>query len=319
MMHLVSLATGIAALSTAAISNARAIEANEPTTYHVYFLAGQSNMDGYGFESELGDEWNVEGDAFIFHGKNVADGEEGGGVGLWAPLQVGHGTGFDTDGLRNQRSDRFGPELSFAEQLAGKHGEQRIAIIKYARGGTGLIHGVSGYGSWDPEYREGNRRNQYDNALSTIDAAMSVRDIDGDGVEDRLIPAGIVWMQGEADAFDNEAAAANYEANLRRIMTLFRAAFRDDDLPVVIGQIADSGQQTGNPVMTYADEVKAGQAAFVNADPCAALVTVTSEFKFLPDLWHYESSDYLTLGRAFAEALNTIADDCQPDGMGEVQ
>ena len=36
---------------------------------------------------------------------------------------------------------------------------------------------------------------------------MAVKDINGDGVEDVLVPSGILWMQGESDADKTEQIA----------------------------------------------------------------------------------------------------------------
>jgi hypothetical protein len=281
------------------------------TRWRVYFLGGQSNMEGFGFVADLpADQRGPIPGVMIFDGRMVPDNEAGGGVGVWAPLAPGHGTGFATDGRENRLSDRFGPELAFGRRRAELSPGERIAIIKYARGGSALAAGVSGYGSWEPDYAEGNQRNQYDNALSAIAAALAVDDIDGDGVRDRLQPAGIVWMQGEADAYDNAAAAHAYEANLRRMMDLLRAALRQDDLPVVIGRIRDSGQDADGLLMDYSAQVRAAQSAWTTADRCAALVTASDDFGFLPDGWHYQSADYLTLGNTFAQAMHVLEDRC---------
>ena len=70
------------------------------------------------------------------------------------------------------------------------------AIIKYSYGGTALYPGAR-YGDWHPDQE---RINHLDNALSTINNAFDVADIDGNGRLDRLIPSGIIWMQGESDA-----------------------------------------------------------------------------------------------------------------------
>ena len=281
------------------------------TDYHVYFLGGQSNMEGFGFTSDLpAAQVNPARIVMIFNGRMEADGAAGGGVGRWARLEPGFGTGFETDGATNSLSDRFGPELAFGTRLAERAPRRNIAIIKYARGGSALAIGASGFGSWDADYSGGNQRNQYDNALTAISHALSTRDIDQDGQPDRLIPAGIIWMQGEADAYDNADAVRAYEDNLRRLMDLLRAAFRRDDLPVVLGQIADSGDNPETRVMTYSPEVQAAQKAFTDKDSCAELVTVTETFSFLPDGWHYTSDDYLTLGRAFADGVYGLELSC---------
>ena len=75
----------------------------EAATYDLYYLGGQSNMDGYGFVSELPEGWSgpVER-VMIFQGNQGVDGEKAGGEGLWAPLQPGFGTGFARDGVNNR-------------------------------------------------------------------------------------------------------------------------------------------------------------------------------------------------------------------------
>ncbi len=285
--------------------------ASSGTDYAVYFLGGQSNMEGYGFNTDLPDALKTSQEAVrIFAGQMVADGEDGGGIGLWAPIGPGFGSGFWTDGRINRLSDRFGPELAFAARLAELEPDRKIAIIKYARGGSSLELDASGYGTWAPEYTEANGRNQYDNALTAITEAMSIRDIDGDGYADRLIPAGIVWMQGEADAAHEPATAAAYEHNLARMMDLLRAALRVDDLPVSIGMIKDSGDTEATRVMTYSPEVQAAQKSFAGMDACADFVTESEDFSFLPDGWHYLSDDYLSLGRAFADSMIKLRKHC---------
>ena len=144
-------------------------------TYKVYYLGGQSNMDGYGHVSELSeDQTGPVANAYIYTGNGAWDGEAGGSVGYWAPLTPGHGTGFATDGETNALSDRFGPELSFGRALAA-NSDQPIALIKYSRGGTSLADGA-GYSDWFPEAGGADDLNQYDFALATIRNAGWVSD-----------------------------------------------------------------------------------------------------------------------------------------------
>lgn len=279
------------------------------TRYDVYFLGGQSNMEGFGYVADLSAGLKeTPDDVLIYHGRTVEDGGEDGGIGIWAPLAPGHGFGYDFVDGQNRLTDRFGPEVAFGHATAAAGNP--IALVKYTRGGTALVDGVSGYGSWDPDYSAGNGRNQLDNALTAIRSALKVRDVDGDGIADRLVPAGIVWMQGEADAFDSEEASRDYVANLTRVVAIFREALGYPDLPIVIGRIKDSGDTPETRVMKYSPEVRAAQAAFVAADRCAALVTVSDDFDFLPDGWHYTSKDYVTLGAAFAEAMIELKERC---------
>ena len=281
--------------------------------YKLYYLGGQSNMDGYGYVEELPEEWQGRvPNAVIFTGRTALDNEAHGGVGLWEPLQPGHGTGFKTDGTENVRSDRFGPELTFGQTLVSLDSDSKVAIVKYSLGGSGLADGV-GYGNWHPDFADGRGVNQYDHALTTLRNALGHADVDGDGVHDRLLPSGIVWMQGEADAYQSQEAADAYEANLKRLMDLLRAALRVDDLPVVIGKITDSGMADDGSVMDYIETVQEAQRGFVESDACAAYVTITDDLPHSDDAWHYRSDGYIAMGTAFAEAMQQLEADCKAD------
>ena len=104
--------------------------------------------------------------------------------------------------------------------------------------------------------------------------------------------------------------AGKYEANLKRLMDLMRAAFRVDDLPVVIGRIVDSGQDDDGMVWDYTDIVRLGQESFTLKDACAALVTSTDEYGF-SDKYHFDSAGYIDLGRRFAEAVMELEKRCE--------
>ncbi len=280
------------------------------TTYKLYYLGGQSNMEGFGFSEELpkGDS-NPSQNVMIFVGQMALDNETHGGVGVWQPLQPGFGAGFKTDGKTNTLSDRFGPELYFGRTMAQRYPDVKIAIVKYALGGSGLADGV-GYGNWHPDFSEGAGINQYDLALKTLRNAFAHPDIDGDGIADRLVPSGIVWMQGEADAYDSQAAADDYRANIERLMDLLRAALRVDDLPLVLGKITDSGMSDDGSVMDFIETVQKAQRDFVSSDSCAAYVTVTDNLGYLDDGWHYNTEGFIRLGVAFAETMSELERVC---------
>lgn len=275
--------------------------------YHVYFLAGQSNMDGYGMVSELPPTLNNEVPSVrIFLGQVKNDGQPATGTGLWTALTPGLGTGARTDGVTLTPGDRFGPELTFAARLRELRPTEKIAIIKYAKGGSSLDVRVADWGTWDPHDARTDGINQYDHALATIDAAMRTQDIDGDGEPDRLIPAGILWMQGETDA-TNPQTANDYEHNLREMTELFRAALRRDDLPMVIGRISDSKASlpAEQRVWRFGDVVRTAQQQVADTDPHAALVTTTDTYGY-SDFAHYDTAGYIDLGRQFAEAMNAL-------------
>ena len=280
-------------------------------TFKVYYLGGQSNMDGYGAVDDLpadlrGDVANV----LIFHGNTSPDGKPVDGKGIWSVLRPGHGVGFTSDGKANKYSNRFGVEITFARRMKALDPNANIAIIKYSRGGTSLDESSAGnFGCWEPDFNKGDGLgkgiNQYDHFLATIRNSMRTRDIDGDGEEDQLIPAGIVWMQGESDATNTLEVAEQYAANLKRMMDLIRASLRVDDIPVVIGRISDSGKNESGKVWKHGEVVRSQQASFVKNDVAAALVTSTDKYGY-SDPWHYDSKGYIDLGRKFADAMRAI-------------
>jgi len=290
---------------TAGVSLTTFAGRSEAKLYKLYYLGGQSNMDGHGRLSELPAELNakVEG-VMIFHGNSAPDGGEVDGRGIWTVLQPGHGGDFESDGQTNKYSNKFGIELTFARRLRALDPHSNIALIKYSRGGTSIDTSAAGrFGSWDPDYNKGTSVNQYDHFLATVRNALAVPDIDGDGDPDLLIPVGIIWMQGESDGAGKLKAAQNYESNLKRLMDLIRAAFRIDDLAVVIGRISDSGQDDRDgKVWNYGDIIRNAQRSFVEKDENAALVTSTDSYHY-SDKWHYDGAGYIDLGDKFAEAV----------------
>lgn len=280
-------------------------------TYHLYALAGQSNMDGYGHVKDAPAELRGPiGGVRIFHSPMLRNGEPATGRGVWSDLRAGHGVDFKFDGKANKLGERFGLELTFARRMRELRPDQNIAIVKYSRGGTSIslkAKNANRFGSWDADFDGGSGAgagvNQYDHFLATLRSALRVRDIDGDGEDDTLVPAGVLWMQGESDGQD-PGPAADYEANLKRVMDLMRAALRTDDLPVVIGRISDSFKD-GKKVWPHGATVRAGMASFVANDKAAALVTATDRYGY-SDPWHYDTAGYLDLGERFAEALHGI-------------
>ncbi|MBN2365487.1 MAG: hypothetical protein EH225_05795, partial [Calditrichaeota bacterium] len=246
---------------------------------------------------------------FIFHGNTSPDTTEIDGKGIWAELMPGHGYGFTSDGQSNYLSERFGVELTFGRRLKQLMPGENIALIKYARSGSSIdVEAAGKFGCWDPDFSTGNGINQYDHFLATVRNAFAVEDIDGDGEKDRLIPAGIIWMQGESDGAFTKEIAVRYEANLKELMNMIRAALRMDDIPVVIGQISDSGQDDKDGmVWNFGHIIRTAQASFAEKDECASLVISTSGYQY-SDRWHYDSAGYLDLGNKFAEAVWKLSD-----------
>lgn len=280
-------------------------------TYHVYVLAGQSNMEGYAPVTELPENLTeVRPDVPIFMGNMPYDHDPSGGLGLWAPLSPGFGKEFRSNGKENRLSGFFGPELTFAREMKRLNPELNIALIKYTRSGSSIAVGASHGGNWHPDYRGKNGLNQYDFAVQTIENALAHEDIDGDGLRDRLIPAGLLWMQGEGDALAPGPAEAYY-LNLDNLIHHLRHSLQAPTLPLVIGRITDSKMNAGGPMMPHIDRVHEAQSAFVSRDTCAAYLTETEDYAHAADGWHYTADGYLRLGRAFAKHMTALPPSCR--------
>ena len=274
--------------------------------WKVYYFGGQSNMDGYGFNDQLPDSLKKKiPNSVIFNGKRDNEGSLNGGIGIWSNVEPGHGNMFQTDGSSNSLSGMFGPELSFANKMT--ESGDKIAIIKYSFGGTALYPGA-GYGDWHPDQK---RINHLDNALSTINNAFDVADINRDGRLDRLIPSGIIWMQGESDAEHSKEASEAYYGNLKNLINLLRASLRNEKLPVIIGKINDS-RMTSNrgPTQPYIKIVNSAQKKFTEEDDCASYVTETESYQFSNDAWHYDTDGFIKMGIAFAKAVEQLESNC---------
>ena len=276
-------------------------------TIQLYFLGGQSNMEGYGYTKDLPDSLDTTFEnVYIFEGNPANDEQPVGGRGVWEPLQPGHGTGFKSDGTTNTHSDRFGIELSFAKKLQQYYPGQKIALIKYAKGGSSIDSLAAGrFGAWDPHYKGQTGINQYDHFLATLNHALNTNDLDGNGREDYLVPMGILWMQGESDGDKTEAIAQEYYHNLSQLMNLIRASLRTDDLPVVVGKISDSWNAPDGKVWDYGELVQYAQEKFAREDGNAAIIRSTRYYKY-SDPWHYDSSGYIHFGEQFADVVHRL-------------
>ena len=273
-------------------------------TIKIFYLGGQSNMEGFGYNAELPENLNQEfKNVWIFHGNAVPDENPTGGQGAWDTLKPGHGIGFSGYQSKNKLSNRFGVELSFAKRLQDLYPNEKIAIIKYARNGASIDSLAAWkFGSFEPDYIGKTGINQYDHFLNTIKNALADKDIDKNGKQDFILPMGIIWMQGESDSDKTEEIATNYYSHLKRLMDLMRASLHTDDLPVVIGKISDSHNDEDGKVWDFGELVQYAQEKYAKTDKKAAIVRSTRNYNY-SDRWHYDSSGYIDLGEKFAEAV----------------
>ncbi|RYD32721.1 MAG: hypothetical protein EOP87_12330, partial [Verrucomicrobiaceae bacterium] len=185
------------------------------TRLRVYLLGGQSNADGRADTADLPPELQLPQ----------------AGVDLYYKVEA---SSPSLTTLRPGLSENLqsGPELTLGARLAKLHADEegtRVAIIKYANGGTNLhtqwkAGGDATTTGDGPEYvifqqtvREG---------LAALAAAHPLAEIDLQA---------LVWMQGESDA--DAGHAALYQAGLTAFLADVRATY-GQRLPVVLGQLS---------------------------------------------------------------------------------
>lgn len=270
--------------------------------YQVYLLAGQSNANGRGHTADFGtgtshpefEFYKTPQTNVLFYYRKTQ-----GGTNNTLPedqwIDLAPGSGHGTFDVIN--TPEIGPEVSFGYALAAEFPGEKIAILKYAHGGTNLHTQWSASGT------------QYANLLSTVTAATTALENDGHTYTLR----GFLWQQGEADL----SQAAAYQANLTSLVNRVRAdIFGGLSRPFIIGKLSDNQTEisgnAGFPVIRAAqDQVAASltNVATVDTDDNA-------KFPQRSDEIHFTGVGQINLGLGHFEAMKTLlADDLDQDGL----
>jgi hypothetical protein len=231
----------------------------------VFLMAGQSNMVGAGYTSQLKSPYNAtQPDVKIWKY-----------TGSWISLSPSFGDETDPP-----LSGRFGPEISFGYTIDHLFPDDDIYLVKYAVNGTTLSY------DWDPMRTDGlynTLKTRAKAALANLTSAGKAYTI-----------AGMLWMQGETDAKDLGSANA-YQANLEEFITKVRADFSASDMKFVIGRISP-------PWATYTGKVRTAQQA-VAAKMTNVSWFNTDDLPIMdpnePN-YHYNSAGQIELGIRFA-------------------
>lgn len=278
-VRILPAALGAAQIESIYTSEKPQVPAPAPQRLLVYLLGGQSNAVGHGVANELPRAptnlfFPQEDVDFFYHFQN----------GPFVQATVRPGV---------SRNGSFGPEINMARQLADIHAgdpDTRVALIKYAHGGTNLHTQWRGDGTSDaandgPEYRA------FQETVQRGLAAFALNYPDAE-----IVLVGMAWMQGESDR--DPRFNGDYEDNLRRFIADVRATFRPD-LPFVIGRLADT--QTAIAVDQLA-VIQNAQDAVADSDPLTTVVN-TNGWEMQADRIHFDTPAILRMGRAFAEKL----------------
>ena len=193
---LCGLAAGLG-ISTAHPQTATNIELPVKANFHLFLLAGQSNMAGRG-DAEVEDKQP--------HARVLMLAKDG----TWKPA---------VDPIHYDKANAgVGPGRTFGIALAEADTNITIGLIPTACGGSPIS-------TWEPgAYFADTKSHPYDDAIQRAKLAMK------DGTL-----KGILWHQGESDW--TEALAPVYKAKLEAVIARFRADLAAPDVPFIIGQL----------------------------------------------------------------------------------
>jgi hypothetical protein len=193
----------------------------------VFFLAGQSNMDGRARAYKLSTEDK----------KRIKEAQKN--VTLYynhrdpvpiQPTKVAKHTAkkFEADTL-------FGPELFFGVKLSEAYPDHKIVLIKRAKGGMSL------YGAWNPDWDEekATLMNELNAPKLYSDFISYAKSILKEMNSEEYELCGMLWVQGETDSgkrFGTKPAEA-YQQNLENLISGVRTEFSKPELPFIIFQV----------------------------------------------------------------------------------
>lgn len=187
----------------------------EKADFHLYLLAGQSNMAGRGkissqdkvahprvFVLTKANQWEPAVDPLHFD-KSVA------GVGLGK---------------------------TFGEVIADANPNVVIGLIPCAVGGSPIE-------SWSPGgFHAQTKSHPYDDCVKRMAVALKRGDLKG-----------ILWHQGESDA--NKEKARLYEKALDQLIKRFREQFRSPQVPFIVGQMGQFAERPWDQYRVQVDRV----------------------------------------------------------------
>jgi hypothetical protein len=167
--------------------------------FHLYILAGQSNMAGRG---EISPYYKDLSDARVLMFNQANE---------WVVAK--HPLHFD-----KPKRAGVGPGLSFGIAMAKADPSVRIGLIPCAVGGTAIE-------SWQPGgFDKVTKKYPYDEALARIREAMRSG-----------VVKGIIWHQGEANS--DPVKGEDYLKKLSVLIERFRKEIKDPTLPFVAGEL----------------------------------------------------------------------------------
>ncbi|HTJ79909.1 MAG TPA: sialate O-acetylesterase [Rariglobus sp.] len=233
-------------------------------TIEVYLVGGQSNCSGHAPAKDLSAKWQAP-QADVFYS-------------------------FKDDTGPLTPRETFGPEVSFGRSMADyfKASGKKVALLQYAIGGTNLYAHWKGGGN----ATTAGDGNVYRDFQASVAHGMAELKKTHPGAT--IVLAGMIWMQGEADAF---VGRTDYVPNLTAFIGDIRKTY-GSSLPFFIGQLSPS--QTAIPKEKL-EVVRKAQATVSSTVPHTYLVK-TGELPTIDHL-HFTAAGQITLGEDFAKVV----------------
>lgn len=254
-----------------------------PRPLKVFVFAGQSNMAGLRSNAtELKDTAlaGPQENLSFFNGE-------------WVPLAPGTAQNVPASTVKN-REERlrqgFGPEVSFASQVSQALGEP-VGVVKLALGRTSLNR------QWQP----GKANGLYEQLRQMVQDASKQRPVE---------VIGMLWMQGENDAKDPEAAQA-YAGNLRNLVETARRDFGNPGMIFVAGRINLPGPADPASMETVREALTGKDITKYRWVDCDDLTTVA-------DRLHFDTQGLEELGSRMAGAFLPLHNPSQEPGRTDV-
>ena len=282
----------------------------------VFWLAGQSNMQGQGVVDfdhpkhynggkgilknvmntskhadrykhivDANGDWVVRDDVFVRY-QTKEELKTGG-------LSIGY-TGYGG-------KHHIGPEFQLGH-LAGEAFDEPVLLIKTAWGGKSI------HKDFRPPSAGVTTGEFYTKMLAEYrEALANVGDEFPHLAKRKPVLSGFVWFQGWNDMFDTDARN-DYQSNLVHLINDIRKEVEQPDLPVVIGELGNDGPNVGKPMLA----IRAAQKAAAEALGPNTVFVETTQFarpaKESPNVthghhWYGNAESYFLIGDALGQAL----------------
>jgi hypothetical protein len=198
----------------------------------------------------------------------------------------------------------IGPEFQFGHVL-GDAVDAPVLLIKTAWGGKSL------YEDFRPPSSGGETGPYYTRMLLEVREALENLGADFPELAGRSVEiAGFVWFQGWNDAFGPEEARNEYERNLANLIEDVRKALDCHNLPVVIGELGNGGEDAGDRILS----IRKAQAAAADRPEFERNVVFVKTTAFARPAedspnkghghhWYGNAESYFLIGDALGKAM----------------